>query len=49
LKLSVTIRNSYNEVSLQRVLVGICGFHVDMIGNNDGSEITLTIEGESKA
>ena len=49
LKLSVTIRNSYNEVSLQRVLVGICGFHVDMVGNNDGSEITLTIEGESKA
>ena len=34
---------------MQRVLIGICGLHVDMIGNEDGSEITLTIEGESKA
>ena len=49
LKITITIRNSYNEASLQRVLIGICGLHVDMIGNEDGSEITLTIEGESKA
>lgn len=46
LKLSATIKNSYNELSLQRILVGICGLHVDMDSNADGSEITLTIEGE---
>lgn len=49
LKIAITIRNSYNEVSLQRVLIGICGLHVDMVTNDDGSEITLTVEGESKA
>lgn len=49
LKLVVKIRNSYNEASLQRVLVGICGLHVDLVTNNDGSESTLTIEGESTA
>ena len=49
LKLAVTIRNSYNEISLQRVLVGICGLHVDLVSNNDGSETTLTIEGDSKS
>ena len=48
-KLAVTIRNSYNEISLQRVLVGICGLHVDLVSNNDGSETTLTIEGDSKS
>ena len=49
LKLSVTIKNSYNERALQRVLVGVCGLHVDMVSNADGSEITLTIEGESSS
>lgn len=49
LKLEVKIRNSYNEASLQRVLIGICGLHVDLVTNKDGSESTLTIEGDSKA
>ncbi len=49
LKIAITIRNSYNETALQRVLVGICGLHVDMINNEDGSEVTLKIEGESKS
>jgi uridine kinase len=49
LKLLVTIRNSYNEVALQRVLVGICGLHVDLVSNDNGFESTLTIEGDSKA
>lgn len=49
LKISITIRNSYNETALQRVLIGICGLHVDMVNKSDGSEVTLTIEGESKA
>lgn len=49
LKLAVTIRNSYNEVSLHKFLVGVCGLHVDLVSNNDGSETTLTIEGEAKA
>ena len=30
-------------------MIGICGLHVDMVTNDDGSEITLTVEGESKA
>ena len=49
LKLVVTIRHSYNEVALQRVLVGICGLHVDLVSNDNGFESTLTIEGDSKA
>lgn len=48
-KLSAKIRNSYNEMSLQRVLVGICGLHVDLVTNSDGSEIEMIIEGESTA
>ncbi len=41
--------NGLNERSLVRVLIGICGLHVDLVSNNDGSEIILTIEGENSA
>jgi uridine kinase len=47
LKLSARTRYGLNETSLIRVLVGICGLHVDMAVNNDGSEVVLTIEGDT--
>jgi uridine kinase len=42
-------RHGLNEQSLTRVLVGICGLHVDMVVSNDASEVELTIEGETSA
>lgn len=48
-KLTARSRHGLNEVSLTRVLVGICGLHVDMVTNNDTSEVELTIEGETTA
>ena len=38
-----------NELSLTRVLVGVCGLHVDMTVSNNASEVELTIEGETTA
>lgn len=49
LKLEVTTRHGFNELSLRRVLVGICGLHVDMSHSDDGSEIYMTIEGDAKS
>lgn len=49
LKLRVTIRNSYDELALHRVLVGFCGLHVDLVGDSNSSEVMFTIEGESTA
>lgn len=49
LKLCVTIRNSYDELALYRVLVGLCGFHVDFVSDSNSSEVMFTIEGESSA
>ena len=48
-KLLVRSRNGMNEQSLMRVLVGVCGLHVDMTVSNDVSEVELTIEGETSA
>jgi uridine kinase len=48
-KLVARSRHGLNEVSLTRVLVGICGLHVDMLSNSDASEVQLTIEGEVSA
>ncbi len=48
-KLFVQSRNGLNELSLARVLVGVCGLHVDMGMKNEGSEVELTIEGETSA
>jgi uridine kinase len=42
-------RHGFNEQSLNKVLVGICGLHVDMVVSNDASEVELTIEGETSA
>ena len=49
LKLVVTTRHGFNELSLNRVLVGVCGLHVDLDVSNIGSEIKMTIEGETSA
>lgn len=49
LKLVTRSRHGLNELSLTRVLVGICGLHVDMVVSSDASEVELTIEGEASA
>lgn len=46
LKLVARTRHGLNEPSLARVLVGVCGLHVDMEVSDDNSEVILTIEGE---
>jgi hypothetical protein len=46
-KLHARSRHGFNEESLVRVLVGVCGLHVDMNASNDESEVELTIEGET--
>jgi hypothetical protein len=48
-KIVARSRNGLNELSLTRVLVGVCGLHVDMSTNNDATEVELTIEGETSA
>ncbi len=45
-KLVARSKNGFNEFSLTRVLVGICGLHVDMVATNGAEEVTLIIEGE---
>jgi uridine kinase len=49
LKLVVKSRHGFNEISLKRVLIGVCGLHVDMNTNDDVSEVELGIEGEASA
>lgn len=49
LKLLVKSRHGFNELSLKRVLIGVCGLHVDMNTNHDASEIELSIEGDTSA
>lgn len=46
LKVVAITRNGLSELLLHRVLVGFCGLHVDMIVSNDGSELSMTVEGE---
>lgn len=49
LKLVVITRSGFNELSIHRVLVGVCGLHVDIVVGNDGAEVQLSIEGEASA
>lgn len=49
LKLVVKSRHGFNEISLKRVLIGVCGLHVDMSTNADVSEVKISIEGEASA
>ncbi len=45
-KLVINSRHGFDEASLTRTLVGICGLHVNTNLNNDASEVELIIEGE---
>jgi uridine kinase len=47
LKVVATTFNGISELALNRVLVGLCGLHVDMTISNDGSEVSMTVEGEA--
>ena len=49
LKLIVRARHGMHENSLVRVLVGICGLHVDINLNGNNAEIELIIEGDTSA
>jgi len=49
LKLVVRTRHGFNELSLSRVLVGVCGLHVDIAVSDEGAEVQMTIEGETSA
>ncbi|MGE9549678.1 uridine kinase [Erwinia amylovora] len=49
LKLVITTRHGFNELSLSRVLVGVCGLHVDIVVSDNGAEILISIEGETSA
>jgi uridine kinase len=46
LKLVVNTRNGFNELTIHRVLVGVCGLHIDIVVGNDGADVKMTIEGE---
>lgn len=48
-KLVARSHYGFNELSLTRMLVGICGLHVDIVASSDASEVELTIEGETSA
>lgn len=49
IKLSARSRNGLNELSLTRILVGVCGLHVDTISDNETNETVMSIEGEVSA
>lgn len=49
LQLVVKTRRGLNEFSLNRVLIGVCGLHIDMIKSENSEEIQMTIEGETSA
>lgn len=49
LKLTATTRQGFNELALNRVLVGVCGLHVDILVSDDSREVQMTIEGETSA
>lgn len=46
LKLEVRSRLAFNERSLVRTLVGICGLRTDLHASDESREVTMTIEGE---
>lgn len=47
MKVVVRTRQGYNERSLHRVLVGVCGLHVDLLLSVDGRDLQMSIEGET--
>lgn len=49
LKLVTRTKCGFNELSLHRILVGVCGLHVDIAVSNEGFEVQMTIEGDTSA
>ena len=49
LKLSISSRNGLNELLLQRILIGVCGLHVDVVVGDNASDIHLSVEGDVSA
>lgn len=49
MKLVAKTRLGLNELSLHRVLVGVCGLHVDLIVNENSTEVEIMIEGEASS
>ena len=47
LKVVATTFNGISDLTVNRVLVGLCGLHVDMMISNDGSEVSMIVEGEA--
>ena len=47
LKVVATTFNGLSEINLNRVLVGLCGLHLEMDIGNDGSRVQMTIEGDA--
>ena len=45
-KLIVTSKHGYNEYSLRRMLIGLCGLHVDITEDNEADKTIMMIEGE---
>lgn len=48
-KLVIRSRHGLNELLLTRVLVGVCGLHVDVIVSDEAGELELVIEGETSS
>ena len=48
-KLTIISRHGLNEISLTRVLIGVCGLHVDVLTSENGDEVEIMIEGEVAA
>ncbi|HEX5056003.1 MAG TPA: uridine kinase [Gammaproteobacteria bacterium] len=46
-KLGIRSREGFHEQSLVRVLVGVCGLHVDVTIADESREVELVIEGET--
>ena len=49
LKLVVKTKPGFNELALNRVLVGVCGLHVDLETSDNGAAVHMCIEGETSA
>jgi uridine kinase len=49
MKLVVSTQNGFNQLSLHRVLVGVCGLHVDVVVSDDGTDVRMTIEGDTSS
>lgn len=49
LKLVVRTKPGFNELALNRVLVGVCGLHVDLDPSDDGTLVQMSIEGDTSA